>query len=751
MTRNEKDKRHSLSFTVEGMTCATCVRHVERSLSSLDGVLMASVSLASERAVVVSTKPISFGTLAEAVQEAGYKAVPGRMTHVDRILKYRRQRLIFMGAFLLTMPLVVLMVLHMAGSRIPAFHWLELSVGAVVLFFFGSGVLKGAWIALRHWHTNMDTLVSLGALTALSTSVLRLGGLEVMSFASLSPMLITLHLGGRYVESRLRDRATRSLRSLLSLRTRTVSLLREGTVYEVPVDTVKPGDTVIVKSGEKIALDGRVVEGAAYVDESMVTGEPHPTRKESGMSVIGGTILTGGSLTCEVEKVGGDTYLSHMIRLVEEAQSAKVPIQALADRITMVFIPVVFSLAVAAGLAWFFFHPLLQPFQIQAAKLLPWISPSAGPLSTAIFAFVTTLLIACPCALGLATPMALAAASGLSARRGIIIRNGEALQHSHDIDMLILDKTGTLTEGRPRVVSCDVERGDLAAAMTMEARSQHPIAQAVVAYGNAQGISPHPAVKGIDEQAGKGVSGRVAGHTFFVGKPRSEGTGRRVSDTELSITRIEVRKDGRHAGYITVADPLRPDAVRVVKRLVEMGITPIMVSGDAPVSARAVARRVGIGEVHAGVSPEAKAKILRDLQVAGHRVGMVGDGINDAAALKSADLGIAMGTGTELAMESGDIVLAHGELSRILDAFTIARTTLKKIKQNLFWAFFYNLVSIPLAMAALLHPLIAEGAMTLSSINVILNSGRISGLSLDGPAAQEGVEGSAEDDRSRGV
>ena len=719
----ENKERQSVSFDITGMTCAGCARNVERALNRIEEARYVSVNLATHKGLVVSTHPIPFEKIQAAVKGAGYGAVEESVAPDILERRYRQSRQNMILTLVLTLPLMVLMILHMSGVPIPYFHWLELILGAAVLIGPGRGTLKGAWIAVSHFHTNMDTLVSLGALTSLATTLLLLLKVKVLSFGVIAPMLLTLHMVGRYVESRLRDRAAKSIRSLLSMKADTANLVKTGEILTVPVESVRVGETILVRAGDRVPLDGLVVEGEGYSDESMVSGEPQPVHKKVETAVIGGTVLTSGSLKVKVGKVGKDTFLSRMIALVEEAQSAKVPLQALADRITNYFIPVVFLLALSSGLGWYFFYDSLRPLLAWAADILPWVNADMGNLSAAIFAFVASLVIACPCALGLATPMALVSASGAAAKKGLIIRNGEALSVSRNLDLLLLDKTGTITEGRPAVVETDLADDILAAAAAIEAHSNHPLAQAVVRYVKEKGLSKELPLTDVKETVGSGISARLEGREFFIGKPGDAAAYRRA--LERGHTVVEVRRDEEALGYIAVADAVKKDSEAAVARLKEMGIRAVMVTGDNRKTAAAIARQVGIGDVRSEVRPEEKSAIVRDFQIGGHIVGMVGDGINDAAAIKNADLGVAIGTGTDLAIESGDIVIIRGELSRVIDAIAISRLTHRTIKQNLFWAFLYNVVAIPLAMLGLLHPLIAEIAMTFSSLNVIINSARI--------------------------
>ncbi len=718
----EKEKK-TLSFTINGMTCASCARNVERALNSIDGAGYVSVNLATEKGVVVSDDPISMDTVKLAVQKAGYDVTDERAPVDVMKVRYERSLRNMKVALIVTLPLMVSMILTMSGVPVPMYHWLELLAGGIVLGWAGKDTLKGGWIAVSHFHTNMDTLVSLGAVTALATTVLTLAGLKVLSFGAISPMLLTLHLIGRHIESRMRDRASRSIKSLLSMKVETAMVVEGDDVLEVPVETVKPGHMILIRSGDKVPLDGEVVEGAGFVDESMISGEPDPVRKTPGDTVTSGTILANGSLKVEVKRVGRDTFLNRMIKLVEEAQSSKIPIQAMADRMTNYFIPVVFSLASLSALAWYFFYDSLQPLLVKAATVIPWIYTDAGPLSTAIFVFVASIVIACPCALGLATPMALVSAGGVAARKGLIIRNGEALSVSKNLDVLLMDKTGTITDGKPGVVTTDLKPADLRAVAGIEIHSAHPIGNAIVSYVEALNLKKANPVSGIRETAGEGIFGQVNGDRYFIGKPADPEPYRTMLQSGHTV--VEITKNNSTLGFIAVADKIKPDSIGAIRQLKEMGIETVMVTGDQAQTSEKIAAMVGIDTVLSDVKPHEKAGIVREYQMKGHITGMVGDGINDAAAIKNADLGIAIGTGTDLAIESGDIVIIGGELSRVKDAVVISKLTHRTILQNLFWAFVYNVVAIPMAMMGLLHPVIAEIAMTFSSINVIVNSNRI--------------------------
>jgi len=722
---SEREGKTRFSFAIQGMTCASCARIVERQLSGTPGVDFVSVNLATERGFVLGPPGLSMETLARSVREAGYDIADEPPGEDSAARRFREARTNLVLALAITLPVTLLMILHMAGSHVPGMPWLEAFSGLVLWAFPGRSTLRGAWIALVHRHTNMDSLVVLGSAAAWSTAWMNGLGVDVLSFGSLATMIPALHLAGRYLESRLRRRAAAAVHRLMAMQPHEVDLIRENDTLRVPADSVTPGARIRVRSGERIPLDGRIVQGKGLVEEAMVSGEPLPVTKQTGDSVVSGTILQSGSLEVLVERVGGDTFLSRMIRLVEEAQSSKVPIQALADRITLVFIPVVTACALAAAAVWLWRYPALRPFLEEATHWLPWVSAGGGAISTAIFSLVATLVIACPCALGLATPMALTAGSGAAARRGLIIRSGEAIQMAKQLHVLLLDKTGTLTRGQPRVVDSTLPDDMIGIAAALERHSLHPLAEAVTRHADAlhAGIPGH--VDEITETAGQGIAGRIAGHTYHLGRPEHLENYR--DWTVAGHTVMELRRDGKVIGGLAAADTLRDDSAAAVARLRREKIRVILVTGDNEAAGQTAAAAAGIEEVHAGLTPEEKVAVVHQWQRRGLRVGMVGDGLNDAAAMKTADVGIAVGEGTDLAMESADMVIVRGGLSRVVDAIDISRITFRAIRQNLFWAFLYNLLAVPMAMAALLHPLIAETAMFASSANVVLNASRISG------------------------
>jgi Cu+-exporting ATPase len=715
----EKNKRDlKRSFHVSGMTCATCSRIVEKSLSKVDGVSFAAVNLATETAFVVLERDIPQKDLEEAVSSSGYSVSYEKPEDAEK-RRYKESRRNVVLSWAITGPLMILMIFHMTGFHIPGFLPLEIAGGLAVVFGAGFRSVKGAWIALSHMHANMDVLVVSGSLAALVTTVLALAGVDIASFGAIGSMIMALHLTGRFIESWLRDRASREIKSLLSIQSEEARVVKDDGEIMVPIEAVKPGFTVLVRPGERIPVDGRVSDGSAAVDESMITGESIPVEKKKDDEVTGGSMNLTGVLRVEVSGVGENSFLSSMIALIQEAQGAKIPIQAFADRVTNYFVPVVAFLALSSGLFWYFGLESFGGFLDWAGNYLPWVSGERSPLSTGFFAFVTTMVIACPCALGLATPMALITGTGAASREGIVIRNAEAIQTASDIGVVIMDKTGTLTYGKPEVVEHDLDQDVLDAVVSMEKSSNHPLANAIsrMGEGNAK-------VEDLKESAGSGVTGTVNGVEYFVGKPADLDV--YAPSLDKGRTVVEVLKDGKRAGFIAIEDQLREDALTAVKRFEKEGIIPVMATGDSSRTARAVASKAGIKEVHAEVTPHDKLDIVRLYQSRGLKVLMVGDGMNDAAALKGADIGLAVGSGTDLAIDSADAVIVKGGVSKVADLVGISKKTFTVIRQNLFWAFAYNVIAIPMAMAALLHPLIAETAMAFSSISVILNSMRVS-------------------------
>jgi len=775
-------------FRVEGMQCAGCSSAVEKSLQRIEGV-SASVSLPAESATVTyPEETVTFEDLRAAVEGAGYELLepeaPGgsraaaereRLRESER--KVARARRLMWSAWAITVPLMLWMIPEMAfGVVWPSALVFDIAMtlgGLLVLAGPGSETMASALRSARSGTPNMDVLIAMGSGVAVLTgawAVLHAAGVAppVMDFAGIGAMIVAIHLTGRFIETKARGRTSSAIQALMSLEAPTARVERDGDERQMPTSEVRVGDVMVVRPGERIPTDGEVVEGHSAVDESLATGESLPVEKEPGDEVIGATVNRQGVLRVRATGVGEDTFLANVVRMVEEAQASKVPIQEFADRVTAIFVPTILVVAAVALVSWLAFPSALGAVAGWAAAFLPWVNPGIGPVSLAVFAAVAVLVIACPCALGLATPTALMVGTGLGAQRGILIRDGAAIQTLESADTLVFDKTGTLTRGEPRVIEVhavsagrtietvasghaagpgraagvaqdpdgDADRGTLEAlrlAAALERLSEHPLARAVVTEARERGIDV-PGADDVEAVVGRGVRGRVDGRRVLVGSERlfaDEGVElgpalERAGALETSgHTVVFVAADREPLALLAIADPVKEDAARTLAELRDLGYRTVMLTGDNERTAAAVADRLGIDDYRARLLPEQKVEIVRDLQARGRTVAFIGDGINDAPALKSANVGIAVGTGTDIAIESADITLVRGDLAAVLRATRLARATFRKIRQNLFWAYFYNVVAIPVAFLGLLHPAIAETAMALSSITVVGNANRL--------------------------
>lgn len=714
---NTKTKDYHKDIQIGGMTCVNCANRVERGLKKIDGVKFASVNLATESAFVISDREITDKEIKEAVQWAGYSVLKGDREDLSQArYKKAKERLII--AWIVTLPLSLLMILHMLGIHIPGFVLIEVISVAFLAFYCGMATIKSAWIAFRHFHSNMDTLITIGTITSWLTAVLNLIGLPIISFGTIGGMIITIHLTGRFIESNLRDKAAKEIKALIALQAKEATVILDNEEIKVPIAMLKKEQLIKVKPGERIPVDGIVVEGVSAVDESFISGEPIPKKKDKNDEVIGGSINLSGILIVKAMKIGEESFLAQMITLIKEAQGAKVPIQALADNITNYFVPIIISLAAISGLIWFFNLNNYQPFLLKAKEIFPWILITDNNFSFAAFVFISTVVIACPCALGLATPMALVVGSGIAAKKGLIIRNAEAIQISKDIEYVLMDKTGTITQGQPAVIEYNIPEEEVEIVASIESNSHHPLAQAIAGMKKDR-----IKVDDVREVPGEGVEAKYNGIKYFIGKPEKS--------KDYSVfqkkgqTVVEVWKEEKKIGFIVLADQIRHDSKEAISNLKKLRVIPVMVTGDNQITADAVAKEMGIDEVYAGVRPEDKLTIVRKYQATGKKVLMIGDGINDAASLKGADIGVAMGKGADLALDSADIVIVKEGISGLIHSITISTNIFRIIKQNLFWAFLYNVLAIPMAMLGLLHPAISEGAMIFSSITVTLNSLRL--------------------------
>jgi Cu+-exporting ATPase len=723
-------------FTITGMTCAACSARVEKGLNKLEGIKTASVNLALETAMVeYNPSEVSASDIQARVEKLGYgaklKEEYSREQVDHRQIEIEKQTGRFLFSVILSFPLLWAMVSHFEFTSwiyLPDLFmnpWVQLALATPVQFIVGKQFYVGAYKALRNGSANMDVLVALGTSAAyfysiyLSIASIGSNAHMVELYFETSAILITLILLGKLFEAKAKGRSSEAIKKLMGLQAKTATVYRNGEELEIPLEEVVVGDTIHVKPGEKIPVDGEIIEGYSAIDESMITGESVPVDKASGDMVIGSTINKNGFIKVEATKIGKDTALAQIVKVVEQAQGSKAPIQRLADQISGIFVPIVVVIGFITFLIWFI-----------------WISP--GDFAEALEKLIAVLVIACPCALGLATPTSIMAGSGRAAELGILFKGGEHLETTHTIDTVVLDKTGTITKGTPELTDIillgDInEETFLRLAGSVEKNSEHPLAVAIVEGIKAKGLELKEAIS-FEAIPGYGIKGEVNGQTILVGTRKLialhavtfDGAIPQMEELEKNgKTAMLVAVDQQLAGVIAVADTIKETSKQAIARLQNMGLEVIMMTGDNERTAKAIADKVGVNSFVAEVLPEGKANEIKKLQLEGKKVAMVGDGINDAPALALADIGMAIGTGTDVALEAADITLIRGDLQSIGDAILISKKTMTNIRQNLFWAFGYNTLGIPIAAIGLLAPWLAGAAMAFSSVSVVLNALRL--------------------------
>src|SRR6056297_1188898 len=739
-------KKEKISFHVDGMNCASCSQAVEKALAEADGVYEANVNIANDTGSIIYDQNIlSKDELKELVNSSGYEITKFydeesyQKSKEKDIKKVKKAKNKMIGTWLFTIPIMLWMVPEMFFGIVWPNHTI-FNLGMIMLalpplLYFGRQTYISAYKSVIHGGANMDVLIAMGTGAAFITGPF-VFFTPMANYAGISAMIMAFHLTGRYIEEKAKGRASQAIKKLLEMEAKTATIIENDSEKEVPIEEVKTGDIMVVKPGEKIPTDGKIIEGSTLIDESMATGESMPVERSIGDEVIGATVNQNGLIKVKALKVGKDTFLSQVIKMVEEAQGTKVPIQEFADRITSIFVPTVIIIALITFVLWLLFPGILRDVGIWAQSFLPWVNPTLGTLTLALFATIAVLVIACPCALGLATPTALMVGSGMGAENGVLIRKGEAIQTMKDIHTIVFDKTGTITKGKPEVTDITGFKNHskdevLKTAAAVENGSEHPLGEAIVNKAKDKDLTIQK-IKEFNAVTGKGVQAKIEAEQVLVGSKKLMQENDIKITNEIKNKMHSLEDEGKTAmlialgneiiGIIAVADTLKEDSINAINELKELDIKTAMITGDNKRTAQAIAKQVGIDHVVSEVLPDGKVDEIKKLQDRFGTIAMVGDGINDAPALTQANVGIAIGTGTDIAIESSDITLVRGDLSSVVTAVKLSRATFRKIKQNLFWAFIYNTVAIPVAVLGLLHPVIAEIAMATSSITVVTNA-----------------------------
>ncbi len=726
------ENTNTVELKIKGMHCAGCVTTIERALYKAEGVKKAVVNLTLEKARVEGD--IDFEQLIQTVQETGYEAelieqftLPTEGQPDENLIRAKYQMsFAWIATAIIMLWMIPKWVTGVMWPNPSLYIYGMITLSAVVLLFPGRDTLRSAWQSTVHFSPNMDVLIALGSLACIVTGFLKALGMNIHSFAGIAGMIMAFHLTGRYIETKARGRSSDAIKRLMSLGAKKARIIDAADEKEVSISEIKVGDVMRVLAGEKIPTDGIIVEGESSVDESIASGESEPVFKSVNDHVIGATLNIDGSLKVQAIKVGRDTFVAQMAKLVEEAQTTKVPIQAFADRVTAVFVPIVLALALITFSLWMTIPGVMHKGMATFLTVFPWVNADVSSATMALFSAVAVLVIACPCALGLATPTALMVGSGKGAENGILIRNGAAIQRMNEVTTIVFDKTGTLTTGKPEVIEIKtfgaIQEADLIRmAASVEKHSTHPLAQAIVRLTQEKQIGLND-VENVFSIPGKGVKASFGSSTITVGHRAFVGY---KGDFNAHGSNVFVAVDDTVYGVFVLRDTIRASAEQLIRYLNQNRFKTVMLTGDKESVAASLADQIGIGKVISEVLPSDKSKVVKSIQDKGEVVCMIGDGINDAPALAQADVGMAMGTGTDIAMETGDIILVKGDLSKVRQAISLSQKTFQKIRQNLFWASIYNLIAIPLAIFGVLHPVLAEAAMAFSSINVVGNSNRL--------------------------
>ncbi|MCR3906721.1 MAG: heavy metal translocating P-type ATPase [Tenericutes bacterium] len=741
-----KQNIKSITMRVEGMTCATCAGNVDHAVKALDGVKEVAVNIANDKMTLTyDTDILKISQIKKAVQDIGYDLLLEE--EIDQsidpdVLKMQKAKKKMLLSAAIASLIMSLMVIHMFIITIPFYTVITALLAAPIVFYLGAHVHKASFKSLKSGRPNMDVLVSLGSLPPYLIGLLGLF-FPITTFIEMAATIMTFHLIGKYLETRAKGRASQAIKKLIELGAKTAKIIVDGEEIEVLTSELSVGDVMVIRPGEKIPTDGIIIEGESLIDEALATGESMPVKRKVNDPVIGATINKQGLLKVKVSKVGNDTFLAQVIELVEACQGSKVPIQEFADRITGYFVPAIMVLTVLTFISFNVFTGFHINILSAVESILPWVNTDQTPLTLAFVTATAVLVIACPCALGLGTPTALMVGSGIGAERGILIRNGEAVQTLKDIKVIAFDKTGTLTYGKPvvtNIVSLSKDQQEmLMIAASIEAGSEHPLAHAIIEKAKEEKIKIVKVSK-FEAITGKGIKGQLNDDLIFVGNRKL------MDDQKINIKKLEdqmveleneaktvmiVAKNKEALGLIAVADDLKPNAKQAILAIEKLGIKTAMITGDNKRTAQAIASKAGISHVISDVLPDGKVDEIKNLQKQYGLVAMVGDGINDAPALKQANVGIAIGTGTDIAIEAADVTLVRGDLETILSAIKLSKAIFRKIKENYFWAWFYNAVAIPFAMFGLLHPMIGAAAMSMSSLNVVYNSLRLKKVDLE--------------------